>query len=100
MNFDLVLLLASTGLTVSLAAVVIEMANKPPATNRAKWIYRSIFIALGVLLIGTTCCQGKRNMDEQARIAKESSDEKVVGEARYNQLQGRLDNITQFVAHP
>ena len=100
MNFDIALLLASTVFTVLLAAVGIEMANNPPASGRAKWLYRSIFIVLGSLLVGTTSWQGKRNMDEQARIAKESSDQRAVGDARYNQLQGRLDNITQFVAHP
>ena len=72
MNLDLALLLASVALTVFLAAVGIEMANNPPTSRKAKWVYRSVFILLGTLLIGTTYWQGKRNIEEQARTRAES----------------------------
>lgn len=100
MNLDIFLLLASVGLTALLAAEGIEMANKPPTTDKARWTYRVVFAVLGLLLLGTTYWQVKRNTAEQARINKEADEQKKVADARYNQLQGKLENITQFVSHP
>ena len=65
MNLDLALLIASVALTILLAAVGVEMANNPPTSRKARWIYRSVFVILGGLLIGATYWQGKRNFDEQ-----------------------------------
>jgi len=72
MNLDVSLLLASILFTILLAAVGVEMANAPPTSNKARWTYRASFIIFGVLLIGTTYWQGKRNTEEQNRIRVEA----------------------------
>jgi hypothetical protein len=100
MNLDLALLLASVALTVFLAAVGIEMANNPPTSRKAKWVYRSVFILLGTLLIGTTYWQGKRNIEEQARTRAESLREQQETKTQYDKVQGRLESIDRFVGHP
>jgi len=76
------------------------MSNNPPTSRTARWIYRSVFIAFGGLLIGVTYWQGKQNIDEQNRVKTEARAEQQRIEGQYNQVQGKLDGITQFVAHP
>ena len=49
--------------------VGIEMANKAPTTQRARWIYRSIFIFLGLVLLAFTWIQ----YGDQQRKEKESA---------------------------
>ena len=76
------------------------MANKPPTTNTARWIYRGIFIVVGLLLIGTTCWQGVRNSEAQTKANAEARKEQQQMESKYDQLQGQLKNINDFIAHP
>jgi hypothetical protein len=100
MNLDLALLIASITLTILLAGVGVEMANNPPSSCKSKWTYRSIFIILGTFLIGVTIWQGKRNMKEQQRTVSEGRAAQKQVKAQYDQVQGKLDTIVEFIAHP
>jgi hypothetical protein len=107
MNLDLALLLASIVFTILLAAVGVEMANSPPTSRAARWIYRSVFIVLGGLLVGTTYWQGKRNIDEQNKLktAAETQEKKLddrYGEikSQYDRLDGKLGTIKSFAKNP
>jgi hypothetical protein len=107
MNLDLALLLAAIIFTILLAAVGVEMANNPPTSKKAKWAYRTAFIVLGLLLIGTTYWQGQRNIDEQNRIklVAEAQEKKLDDrydeiKTQYSRLEGRLTSIQNFSKHP
>jgi hypothetical protein len=107
MNLDLALPVGSIILTILLTAVGVEMANNPPTSKGAKWAYRTAFIVLGLLLIGTTYWQGKRNFDEQNRIKAEGQAQEKRLEERYEALKeqndkmdGELNAIASFAKHP
>jgi hypothetical protein len=99
-NLDLALLVLSIILTVLLALVGVEMANNPPTTAKHKRIYRSVFITIGFFLIVVTYGQGVRNGNEQQRLRTDASDRQGELEGRLNQMQGKLNNIENFVSHP
>jgi hypothetical protein len=88
---DIGLQVASILLTVLLAGVGIEMANNPPEKNDTgrKWIYRSIFGLIGLLLIFVTVYQAERNSANELSLKTQNG-----------QTQAKLDNITQLVLHP
>jgi uncharacterized protein YlxW (UPF0749 family) len=100
MNWDIALPMTSIVLTVLLAWVGIEMANKPPTTNTQKWAYRSAFILFGSLLVGVNYVQSKHNVDEQTRIRNDANREQQKIDAQYNQVKQQLADITKFVAQP
>jgi len=99
-NLDIALVVASITLTVLLAAVGVEMANKPPTTPTHRWVYRSIFIVLGGLLVSVTSWQSVRNANEQRNAKADALAEQRKADAQYNQVKGQLDGIGQFLAHP
>jgi hypothetical protein len=100
MNLDIALQMASITLTVLLAGVAIEMANEPPITRGKKWAYRLAFILFGLSLAGVTYSQTVRALNEQTRARNEANNEQQKSAAQYGLVQGKLDNITQFIAHP
>lgn len=100
MNWDIALPMVSLLLTVLLAYIGIEMANRPPTSSIAKWIYRSIFTLIGALLLVVNYRQAVRSINEQARIRTDANTEQRKIEAQYNQVQGTLNNITRFVSQP
>jgi hypothetical protein len=99
-NLDIALQIVSVVLTVLLAAVGIEMANNPPTNNARKWMWRLILIVLGLSLIVVNSWQSVNSADEQAKAKVEASIEQKILEAQYNQVQGKLDTIANFIAHP
>jgi hypothetical protein len=99
-DLDLLLLIASISLTISIAWIGIEMANNPPTTDRAKWKYRIMFGVIALSLIGVTYWQGKRNKDEQATIQSESDREKQAIQSQYDKLGQKMDDIGTFFKHP
>jgi len=99
-NIDLALLLLSGLLALSQAWVGVEMANNPPTTKKQRIIYRSVFIIIGFFLIVVTYWQGMHSGNEQDRLRKEATEQQDELESKINQMQGKLDNITNFVSHP
>jgi predicted negative regulator of RcsB-dependent stress response len=100
MNLDIVLLLASAALTVSIAWVGIEMANNPPTSARAKRNYRIGFVVIAGMLMTVTYWQGKRNKAEQDAIRSDATQEIKNIQSQYDQLIGKVNTIDQFVEHP
>jgi len=100
MNWDIALQTTFVVLTVLLAWVGIEMANRPPTTNTQKWAYRSAFILFGLLLVRVNYVQSKRNIDEQTRIRNDANRDQQKSDAQYNQVKQQLGDITKFVAQP
>jgi hypothetical protein len=98
-NLDLALLLASIILTILLAAVGVEMANNPPTSSKARWVYRSAFIVLGCFLVGTTYWQGMRNINEQDRLKNDAHLREEKLQQQNGQIQGKLNAIEQYVAN-
>jgi len=100
MNLDVILVVISAILVVCLSWVGIEMANDPPTTTRLKWRYRLIFIVVGLLSITVTLWQDTRNRREQAAITSSAERDRRAIQSQYDQLQGQLKTINQFVEHP
>lgn len=89
MNIDIILTIAQIIVGLFLAAVGVEMANNPPQTAKQKWMYRSIFIALGILAIGITVGQAI-NTDRNQRAEKQIADND-----RTTAEQDRLDRVKE-----
>jgi hypothetical protein len=64
---DIVFTVAQVFVGLLLAGVGIEMANNPPQTTKHKWIYRSVFIVLGILATGITLGQAIKASRDQRR---------------------------------
>src|SRR5260370_18674664 len=100
MNLDIALPSAALLLSVRLAAIGVEMANHPPTCSAQRWRFRIAFITFGAVLFGVTYWQSVRGFTEQAKAKTEALDEQRKADAQYNELKGKLNNITAFVEHP
>jgi hypothetical protein len=99
LDLNIILPLVSVSLTLFLAGIGIEMANDPPASKRAKWIYRIMFGVVAFLIISVTYSQEKRNKDEQVKIQAQASQQTNEIQTQYNTVSTKLSDINVLVQH-
>jgi hypothetical protein len=100
MTLDIILIVVIAVLALLPALIGLEMANNPPTNDRAKWRYRLEFIIVAILLIGATCLQAIHSAKEQA-VATGDADKRTKDiQSQYDQLQGSINSIDQFIQHP
>jgi hypothetical protein len=104
MAIDILLTAAQVILGLLLAGVGIEMANSPPETSKHKWIYRSIFIVLGVLATGIAVGQAvntSRHQQEANRLAdserRAAQQDRIDRAKEVGNLQGQLQSMQQVL---
>jgi hypothetical protein len=106
MTIDIILTVMQVVVGLLLAGVGIEMANNPPQTTKQKWIYRSVFIVLGIFATGITLGQAvkasrdqqeaKRIGDNERQVAQQDRLERV---KEVGNLQGQLQSMQQVLGH-
>jgi hypothetical protein len=89
-----------------LAGVGIEMANNPPQTSTHKWIYRSVFVALGIFATGITLGQAIKASRDQQDVKRIGDSERQAAQQdrldrtkEVGNLQGQLQSMQQVLGH-
>ena len=99
-NLDLAI---SVGIWVSgvgMSAIGIEMTIRPPTDQHAnrKWVYRWLFIGLGIAFIGLGAWQFDRNDQKEQTQQHENTQEQIRNEGNIKYMQGQLDSINKVLA--
>lgn len=100
MNWDTALVVLQTILILALSGIGIEMANNPPTSKRAKWVYRGLFIVVGLLSIVVVYWQSVRSGNEKAEIRREENEQTTHIRSQYEYLTAQLKAIEQYAQHP
>jgi hypothetical protein len=96
MRLDFWLTLLNVVFGLGIALIGVEMVNNPPTSSRLKWIYRTLFIVLGVAVVITTAFQSARSSEEQARTKTEADKTERELSNKVSEQGGKLDAITHF----
>src|ERR1035437_8453236 len=99
MNPDLLIPLLLILVTVLISGVGIEMANTPPTSKKAKWIYRAIFASLGLTLCGLTYLQAARAAAQQVEAKKESTQAAIKSAGELGDMKGQLTSLSNLMAN-
>jgi hypothetical protein len=100
MDPDILIVVLSTLVSLGLAFLGIEMANRPPNSDAARIRYRIAFIVLAALLILCSVWQAHRNKAEQDKLKTDAQNQHRQQELEYADLKNKLDTVSGFVAHP
>jgi len=76
------------------------MANNPPTSAQARRRYRVEFIVIAIFLLGLTYFQAKRSKKEQVAATTEANKRTEDIKTQYDQLQGSINSLGQFIQHP
>ncbi len=106
MTVDIILVALQVVVGLLLAGVGIEMANNPPQTRQQKWIYRGIFIVLGIFAVGITIGQAVKTGRDQQEVKRLGDSERQVAQQdrldrakEVGSLQGQLQSMQQVLGH-
>jgi hypothetical protein len=83
--------------TLLISGVGIEMANNPPTSRKAKWVYRVIFAVLGLTLCGLAYLQADRAATQQAQARTEAHTTEVSNAREMGILRGELTNTENLM---
>ena len=93
MNLDVLLTALQVLVTVLMAGIGVEMANKPPATLSARNWYRALFVIFGAMLCSITIWQAERTTSAQAEALRASSETALKSERDLGYLKGQLAGL-------
>jgi hypothetical protein len=95
-NVDLLISVGIWVTGVGMSALGIEMTINPPS-DKNKWLYRGIFILLGVAFVALSVWQFDRTDKENKRAAFEHQQEQLRNEGNIKYMQGQLDTQSKLL---
>ena len=94
---DTFLVVASTILTVLLAAIGFEVTAHPPSNRKLVWMYRAAIIVLGIGMIGVNVAQNSRDSRARAELESKHHQDEVENLRVLNTVQARLEAVGNLV---